>query len=498
MSAPSGFLVLTRTSATGGFYWEQTSGTGSIVGNTSPTFVTPTLGVATATSINKVALTAPATSSTITVADGKTLTASNTLTFTGTDASSVAFGTGGTVTYTANKLSVFAATTSAELAGVISDESGTGALVFANTPTLVTPVLGVATATTINGLTINATTSGVLTIANSSTLATSGAFSITLTSTAATNVTLPTTGTLATKAGTETLTNKTLTAPIISDLSLTTDIVGTTGVAHVIRSAAGLGGVISYGMTFSTGTTVEADSGTVTIASGVVSTLGASGNVTVATGSSSTSGSTGILYLQTGNATIGNSGVISIASGAATTGNSGNAAIASGNVTTGNSGNSTITTGNATTGESGNIVLTTGTASTIRGVIFNRAASISKYQPAPATQNTAGTLTASQIINGIITVTQATAATIAITLPTGVDLANALPSSFTTSDSIDFTIINLSAAAADTATLTASVGITIVGKPIIDSANASATYPSSGTFKLRMSGAATFVAYRIS
>ena len=51
------------------------------------------------TSYNKVAITAPATGATLTIADGKTLTASNTLTFTGTDGSSVAFGTGGTVAY---------------------------------------------------------------------------------------------------------------------------------------------------------------------------------------------------------------------------------------------------------------------------------------------------------------------------------------------------------------------------------------------------------------
>jgi hypothetical protein len=50
---------------------------------------------------------------------------------------------------TASKISALAATTSAELAGVISDETGTDALVFANTPTLVTPVLGAATATSI-------------------------------------------------------------------------------------------------------------------------------------------------------------------------------------------------------------------------------------------------------------------------------------------------------------------------------------------------------------
>lgn len=44
--------------------------------------------------------------------------------------------------YTTNNLSVMAATTSAQLAGVISDETGTGALVFATSPTLVTPALG--------------------------------------------------------------------------------------------------------------------------------------------------------------------------------------------------------------------------------------------------------------------------------------------------------------------------------------------------------------------
>jgi hypothetical protein len=55
---------------------------------------------------------------------------------------------------TASGLNQFASTTSAQLAGVISDETGTGALVFANTPTLVTPSLGVATATSINGTSI--------------------------------------------------------------------------------------------------------------------------------------------------------------------------------------------------------------------------------------------------------------------------------------------------------------------------------------------------------
>jgi hypothetical protein len=58
---------------------------------TSPTLVTPVLGVATATSINKVAFTAPATGATLTIANGKTLTANNSVTFVGTDATTMTF-----------------------------------------------------------------------------------------------------------------------------------------------------------------------------------------------------------------------------------------------------------------------------------------------------------------------------------------------------------------------------------------------------------------------
>lgn len=72
--------------------------------------------------------------------------------------------TTGTVALTGNKLSVFAATSSSELAGVISDETGSGALVFANSPTLVTPTLGTpasATLTNATGLPISTGVSGL-------------------------------------------------------------------------------------------------------------------------------------------------------------------------------------------------------------------------------------------------------------------------------------------------------------------------------------------------
>jgi len=56
-----------------------------------------------------------------------------------------------------NPLSQFAATTSAELAGVISNETGSGSLVFATSPTFTTPTLGAASATSVsctNGINI--------------------------------------------------------------------------------------------------------------------------------------------------------------------------------------------------------------------------------------------------------------------------------------------------------------------------------------------------------
>lgn len=69
------------------------TGTGNLVFATSPTLVTPVLGVASATSINKVALTAPASGATLTIADGKTLTANNSLTLVGTDSTTLTFPT---------------------------------------------------------------------------------------------------------------------------------------------------------------------------------------------------------------------------------------------------------------------------------------------------------------------------------------------------------------------------------------------------------------------
>lgn len=109
-------------------------------------------------------------------------------------------------------VAAFLATPSSEnLSTALTTKTGTGLVVFATSPALTTPSLGVATATSINKVTITTPATGsTLTIVDGGSLITAGAFSTTLTSTATTAITLPVTGTLATLAGTEILTNKTI------------------------------------------------------------------------------------------------------------------------------------------------------------------------------------------------------------------------------------------------------------------------------------------------
>jgi len=111
------------------------TGTGTkFVVDTSPTLVTPVLGVATATSVN-----------------GTTIPTSKTL------------------VVTTDKLSALAATTSAELAGVISDETGSGALVFGTAPAIsnltLTGTLTAAATSGTNGYLLSSTGTGVQWIA---------------------------------------------------------------------------------------------------------------------------------------------------------------------------------------------------------------------------------------------------------------------------------------------------------------------------------------------
>ena len=95
------------------------TGTGTkFVVDTSPTLVTPNIGVATATSVN-----------------GTTIPSSKTL------------------VVTTDKLNVLASTTSAELRAMIPDETGTGVLVFADSPTMSDPKIAQSMNNAVTGTT---------------------------------------------------------------------------------------------------------------------------------------------------------------------------------------------------------------------------------------------------------------------------------------------------------------------------------------------------------
>lgn len=116
-------------------------------------------------------------------------------------------------------------------------------------------------------------------------------------------------------------------------------------------------------------------------------------------------------------------------------------------------------------------------------------------QGAPAAKTTSTTLTAAELADQIITVNQGAGAPSALQLPTGADMDTEFDT-LVPDQSFDFSLINISAVAAETASITTNTGWTLVGNMLV-AANTAITDISQGRFRARQTAAATWTLYRI-
>jgi len=339
--------AIVKRNATGGF-----SGT-AIVGTTfnKLTLTTPTTAATLTLADNSTFATVGAYSTTLTVAGATTLT----LPATGTLATIT-----GTETFTNKTLTsptINGGTHTAITGFALRDTSAAFDVTIGATSSVALGAARTVTLDIVNGsrtvkLAGNIDLAGNLTTAGA--FSTSGAYSVTLTAGAATNVTLPAAGTLATKDGTEILTNKTLSTGSTWNGNLITGTYGGTGVNNG-ASTITIGGNVTFSGAFTTVITVSGATAVTLPAAGTLATKDGTEiltNKTLSTGSTwngnlitGTYGGTGV---NNGTNTITLGGNISTA-GAFTTSGAYSVTLTAGQVT------------NVTLPAAGTLATTTGT-----------------------------------------------------------------------------------------------------------------------------------------
>jgi hypothetical protein len=123
-------------------------------------------------------------------------------------------------------------------------------------------------------------------------------------------------------------------------------------------------------------------------------------------------------------------------------------------------------------------------------------------QPTPAAKTVSATLTGAEVLNGIITGNQGAGAGAALTMPlatameTAVAAAYGAQSATVFGQSGKFSVINISAVAAEVITMTTNTGWTLVGDMTIACIAVGDT--SSGLFEWVRNSATTYTLYRLS
>ncbi len=274
-------------------------------------------------------------------------------------------------------------------------------------------------------------------------------------------------------------------------VTLTGGVGTTTGLGGAITETGGAGGNAAAGGTGAAGGATSLTSGAGgTTATG---TGGASGAATLASG---------VGGAATGAGVGGAGGAVAITGGAggATTTSTGGA----GATITQTAGAGGAASGAGTGGAGGNLVnqvgaggTTSGGTTGVSGSIYNRfgTGAFTKTQGSPTAKTVTDPITAAQLLTGIITTTGVTAPSVH-QLPDGTTLDALLPG-IANNDAFDFCVINTGTGATTDATVTVNTGVTIVGSPTIGSLVDNTQDVGSGLFRMRRTGTATYVCYRI-